>query len=485
MPRESTLFEDAIDVPLWLEADGRTPYAERALRDREIARHIARRDRIARVREWWNRAAGSAPDGAGARLERLRTIVTIVMGAAGSLTGVAVALAAFAYDGSQPVNVVRLLALLVGVQLVLLVLTLLLLPGRVPGLRHIQDLLMAVNPGSWAAAVYAKLAHASRPDAAQLVDVHAPRPAARRFLKWQLLHWSQTAAVMFNVAALVTAVMLVTFSDLAFGWSTTLDVDAATVSRIVHAIAWPWSSFAPLAVPSPDLVEQSQFFRLDRAGIAAGSPRALGAWWPFTLLALVTYGLLPRLLLLVLAAVRLRTATGALLLDDARVTALLDRMASPAIETAAEQHDEPPPLNIGIATATSRPMTGSARALIWENSLPPDAARSYARRALGLEISDIAEAGAGRLATDRAALEHLATDPSRTLVVFTPAWEPPLLELRDFLTELRQRIGPAASIVVAPVPDGPRAVTDVERATWHRAIAQLADPKLYLETGAT
>ena len=30
------------------------------------------------------------------------------------------------------------------------------------------------------------------------------------------------------------------------------------------------------------------------------------------------------------------------------------------------------------------------------------------------------------------------------VVVFTPAWEPPLLELRDFLAELRQRIGPAA-----------------------------------------
>jgi hypothetical protein len=30
------------------------------------------------------------------------------------------------------------------------------------------------------------------------------------------------AAVAFNVAALATAAMLVTFSDLAFGWSTTL-----------------------------------------------------------------------------------------------------------------------------------------------------------------------------------------------------------------------------------------------------------------------
>jgi hypothetical protein len=289
---------------------------------------------------------------------------------------------------------------------------------------------------------------------------------------------------MFNVAALVTAVMLVTFSDLAFGWSTTLDVPPATASRIVQAIAAPWASFAPLAVPSPDLVEQSQFFRLERATVAADAARALGAWWPFTVLAIVTYGLLPRLLLLVLAAARLRTATGALLLEDARVTALLDRMASPAIETAAEQHEQAPPLEIGVPPARDRPLTGTARALIWENALPLDAARNYARRHLGLEVLDVTEAGAGQLATDRAALEQLATESADALIVFTPAWEPPLLELRDFLAELRRRMGPAASILIAPVPDGARAVTDVERATWQRAIAQLADPKMYVEPGA-
>lgn len=483
MSRDSTLFETAIDVPEWLEADRQTPYAERARRDREIARQSPQGDRVARVRAWWREVAPDTAEGAGARLDRLRTTLTIAMAAAGTITGVAVALAAFAYDGSQPVNVVRLLALLVGVQLVLLALTLTLLPGRFPGLRHVQDLLTTLNPGAWAAGVYLKLARAS-PDAARLFEPHAPRPAARRFVKWQLLYWSQTAAVAFNLAALVSAIMLVTFSDLAFGWSTTLDVDAATATRIVHGIAWPWASFAPLAVPSAELVEQSQFFRLERAEAVAGSPRALGAWWPFTVLALVTYGLLPRLGLLALAAARLRAATRALLLEDARVTALLDRMASPAIETAAEQHDDAPPPEIGLATAGERPMTGSARALIWENSLPADAARSYARRHLGLDVLDVAEAGAGRLTTDRAALELVASERTQTLIVFTPAWEPPLLELRDFLAELRRRVGPAASIVVAPVPDGPRAVTDVERATWRRAIAQLADPRIYLETGA-
>jgi hypothetical protein len=487
MPRDpTTLFADAIDVPLWLESDRGTPYAERVRRDRQLARDIASGNSLQRVRLWWRGTAHDGDAGAGMRLDRLRRVVTFAMLALGAVTGIAVTLTAFAYDGSQPVNVVRLLALLVGTQLVLLTLTLLsILPGGMPGLRHVQELLTAMTPGAWAAGVYAKLARPP-PDVARLFDRPTGRAAAARFAKWQLVYWSQCAAVTFNVAALVLAIMLVTFSDLAFGWSTTLEADPSAVTRLAQAIAWPWHAVAPTAVPSAALVEQSQFFRLEGgAAFDGAAPRALGAWWPFTVLAIVTYGLLPRVALLLLAAVRSRSATKALLLDDPGVTALLDRMAAPAIETAAAEHEVAPPLQIGPATVAAQPLKGRAQAVVWEGSLAMEAVSDYARRYLGLDVQTIAEAGGGRgLAADRAALERLTADPTRAVVVLTPAWEPPLLELLDFLGDVRRRFGPDASIVVAPVPDGPRSVTPVERETWTRAIARLGDPKLYVETGA-
>ena len=65
----------------------------------------------------------------------------------GAAFGIGAALAAFHYDGSRPVNVVTILATLVFTQLVLLVLTLLLIPRGVPGLRAIQDLLASHQPG--------------------------------------------------------------------------------------------------------------------------------------------------------------------------------------------------------------------------------------------------------------------------------------------------------------------------------------------------
>jgi hypothetical protein len=481
----TTLFEDAIDVPLWLEADRLTPYAERTRRDRDIARRQPSGDRLRRVRDWWRAAGAGSSEGAGARLKRLRGLLGFAMAVLGAAAGAALALAAFAYDGSQPVNVVRLIALLVGLQLLFLLLTLLLIPGRVPGLRSLQDVLAAINPGAMAVSIFRRLAHAPA-DLMQVFDRHTTRASSRRFVKWQLLYWSQVSAVAFNVSALVTAIMLVTFTDLAFGWSTTLEADPRAVSRIVQAISWPWHALAPSAVPSLTLVEQSQFFRLEGGGgLPTGASRALTGWWPFTIFAIVTYGLLPRLALLIVATSRLRAATAALLLDDPRVTALLDRMAAPEIETAAQEHDERQIEDAAPATTVHREITGTAHAVIWEGSLAPGAAQDYARRRLGLELLAVVEAGGSRtVSADYEALAQIAANDVRTLVVFTPAWEPPLLELLDFLAELRRRLRDDASIVVTPVPDEEREVTAIERDTWTRAVRRLADPHLYIETGA-
>ena len=481
MPRAATtLFEDAIDIPLWLEADRLTPHPERIRRDRAIGLTQDSSDRVQRVRGWW-RAVAPEEDGAGARLQRIRVAITAIMVLLGAVLGVGVALAAFQYDGSQPVNVVRLIALLVIVPGLFLIASLLFLPGRVVLLRGLQDLLAPLNPGAVALAVFRRIARAS-PELARSFDWRSGRSSTGRFAKWQLMCWSQIAAVAFNVAALATALLLVTFTDLAFRWSTTLEVDAQAVARIVHAIAWPWHALVPSAVPSAALVEESQFFRLDDGGPVSG--RALAAWWPFTLLTIVTYGLLPRLAMLGLAIARLRAAERALLLDDRGVTALVDRMASAAVETAAAEHAETAAAAAADA-AHYREATGRARAVIWEGCVSVERAREHARKRLGLELVAVVEAGGSRtLGADRQALDSVGASEPGTVVVFTPAWEPPLLELLDFLGELRRRVGAEHSIVVAPSADGAGVVTAVEHETWARAIGRLRDPRLYVEASA-
>ena len=480
----TTLFEDAVDVPMWLEEDRLRPFAERARRDRAIARAIPAGDSAAKVRGWWRHVSGGTRAETGNRLDSVRSVVTVVMLVAGTLAGAAVALAAFSYDGTYPVNVVRLLALLVAPQLVLVALTLLMMPPRVPVLRPIQDALRALNPGALAAALFRRIAPEPT-EFSKLFGTQAGRgTTSGRFAKWQLIYWSQAAAVAFNVAALATAAVLIMFTDLAFGWSTTLAADPTTVQRVVEALAWPWRSFAPDAVPELALIERSQFFRLDGGGFGGGASRTLTGWWSFSVLAIATYGLLPRLVLLSAAAWRLRAATRALLLDDPRVTALLDRMATPEIETGATEPDEGPADDAPPPARPPRSLAGAARGVIWSHGIAPGTARDYARDRLGLELTALVEAGGSReLGADREAVDEIARAGNGPLLIFTPAWEPPLLEFLDFLSALRERAGKNVSIVVTPVPEPEQQVSDVERDTWARAIGRLADPKVYVETG--
>ena len=285
MPRASTtLFEDAIDVPLWLEADRLTPYAERVRRDRDIGRRIRQRDRVAaRARLVAQRGAGRrqpAParvSSGSARSSRSR------WRRSARVTGVAVALAAFAYDGSQPVNVVRLLALLVGVQLVLLALTLLLLPGRVPGLRRVQDLIAALNPGALGGRRLRQArARVARRRAAVRLARRARGAPALREVAAPVLVADRGRRVQRRRARRGDRARDVLGSRVRLEHDARRGSGGRDAHRAGDCVAVARSH--PRAVPSAALVEQSQFFRLEAAMLAAASPRALGAWWPFTLL---------------------------------------------------------------------------------------------------------------------------------------------------------------------------------------------------------
>ena len=482
-----TLFEDAVDIRHWLEQDRDTPYAQRVHRDRGIGSAIDARDSAQRVRHWWravDRDAGSIASPPerqrpGQRLAQGRSVVTAMLVVLGAVFGCGLAAAVLHYDGTQPVNVVRVVGVLVLPQIVLVLATLLLMAGRVPGLGALQSLLATLNPGAVAAVVYRRLAG----DAVQLPGWQGARSAAARFARWQILTWSQAGAIAFNAGVLATAIALVAFTDLAFGWSTTLKVSAEETRTIVNVLAWPWHAWLPNAVPDQTLIETSRFYRLE-PGRILGNPAALTGWWPFLLCALLVYGLLPRVLLFLVAAFRLRAATRRLLLDEPQVTALLDRMAAPEVVLDSDAA-EPPPIERPEAAAPRSPgVAGNAHAVVWADSIDAGAVRVWVGTRLGIEVDRVWEAGGGRtLEEDHHTAEVLAPAQPAALVVLVRAWEPPMLDFLDFLQSARAHI-PNASLIVVPVAADGAPVDAVHLATWQRAIARLGDRATYVETGA-
>ncbi|MCZ6617020.1 MAG: DUF2868 domain-containing protein [Gammaproteobacteria bacterium] len=468
-----------VDIRRWLHADRQTPHLDRLERDRDIGRVLpVGATANERVLAWWAEIAPVDVDSTGGRLERTRRAVTAALTVIGVLLGASLAGVAFGYEGHYPVNLFALLGVLVGMPLVLLLFSLLLLlPGRLPVVSTVQDVLAGMNVGRWVGAWLDRYAQ---------TDLFAAFPGGRKtsaFARWQLVVFSQWLAIGFFVGVLAVAWLLVAFTDLAFGWSTTLQIEATSVHRWFVTLAAPWSTWLAVATPELTLVETSRFFRLEEGGMPAARAARLGEWWPFVLMIVLTYGLVPRMVLLGVAVWRLGVASRSLLRDDPEVTALIDRLTLPPVDYQGEPADtltaSGESLSVPTLPGVFAAEDDSTLVMIWNGALPESAANVWLVDRFGIRQTKVL--GMGVLQDRGFHLEQLEGIPHnvRRLVIFTKGWEPPLLEFSDFLDLIREVVGDAASLVLVPIDVTGKQVLESERDVWAQALARRRDSGLY------
>ena len=132
-------------------------------------------------------------------------------------------------------------------------------------------------------------------------------------------------------------------------------------------------------------------------------------------------------------------------------------------------------------------LLGISRAppVVWSGAIAKDSATDWSLRNLHKEITQLVEAGGGReLQDDNGAIRTIAEGKPRAVLVFVRAWEAPLLDLQDFLANLRAALGPACSIVVVPIGAAGTTADEPQRMTWARWVGRIGDPAIYMESGA-
>ena len=153
---------------------------------------------------------------------------------AGILLGWGLATQILTYKGEHPVNVVHFLVILVGLQLLFLVfLAVTLIPRRrgewFPGDGPLQGLVRSLF--HWMI---------RNEETRTLVqDLAARRHAYKNLERWLLIQSTQFFGVAFNLAALAGCFYGILFSDIAFGWSTTLQWDPSRVHQLAGAASAP------------------------------------------------------------------------------------------------------------------------------------------------------------------------------------------------------------------------------------------------------
>lgn len=494
---------DLIDLETRLAVDAEVAAVELRDRDRAIGATLPRDTaRGAPMLEAWLSALRQREPAQlfpGRALERALRWVGLGLGLFGLIAGWGLAEALLYFDGRQPVNVLGYLGVFVGLQILLLLILLvaLLAPGwvsRLPVLREFHGVLR------WLARVVTERVGATGARAAEWrAALH--RMASRRSLyrhvePWSLLELTQVLGVAFNLGALLCCLRLVTFSDLAFAWSTTLArLDAELLHTAVRALAAPWAWIAPDAVPSLELVRATHYSRLQEAYLAGGARRAVdpllvGGWWPFLLLATAVYGLLPRVAALLVARLRARWALGHLRLDDMEVRRLLDRLGRPQVDTRALQPEPEPDAPAGSVVAGQLARAEAAERctlVLWRDAPRDDRLDRAVAAALGWSVGDVYRVDGTSPQAERQACDAIAAQRSRgvPILVAAEAWEAPdkatLRLLRGLRAAAGDRVPIAVGLLQAVAQRAAQAAHADDVQTWRDRLTTLADPYLGVE----
>ena len=486
----SSLIGDLIDLNAALKSDSSTDSGERKQRDRAIGKALQqqRHSPATQLRSWLDLVRIGSWQRDGHHAVQLYHALCVILVFAGLATGWGLARAVLYYTGDAPINVVNTLGLLVVPQIILLLLWLIsTLPYGIPLLSSLQSTLRFLNPGRLTRHLARAFPASGRQKLSLIWDAEyatALAPAAR----WLFSFWSQLFSVFFNLGVLLAAFYLISFSDLAFAWSTTLNLDASTFHSMLSTLSWPWHSLFPDAVPSAELVEISRYYRLDDGSLNATATVSelavqLGQWWPFLITAIIAYGLIPRLLTLFISWSRLRHHLNHALSRLPGSPELLARMNSPLISTSAPQ-----PETVAAIEAESdyHPLEsgnyGLKCAVVDWSGTGVDVERIAEQlQTMGLIHQDVRMAGGIRSTDeDTATIKALCNRKPEGVAIIVKSWEPPLLEFLDFVRSLRERCNRQQPIIILLRGDRD-GVSERDRETWQMTLRQLKDPDLHIE----
>ncbi len=475
-----------------MSRDSEASFSELRQRDRKIGlgqSEEEKSDLSKQINNWLSRLITAKDKKRFAAIESSQRLINTGIILLALLLGWLTVTGLFQYDGQGRVNLVYLMIILVGLQMGLILLTLIaMLPQSltswIPGFSSLQRLLKWFSPGRLQRLSSRYLATVNT--AGNTAKLKHKQAIFADISKWQIFSGSQLFGVVFNLAALVSIFVLIASKDIAFGWSSTLDISSASVLRLSNVLSLPWQSWLPAAVPDLQLIEASHYFRLQNGIAAEVQPQMLGHWWPFIMLSLVFYGLIPRLILFLVCRLKLRSAYSRTLRYYPGVNELVARLNSALIETGSSTQTDASKAAVKIVNHVAnhqRQLINEALILInWGGFELDDSLLLEDLVKTGqFSIQTSHSAGSNRsLEEDALLISSIAAKQSKTTVgILLKAWEPPLGELTDFLSDLRRSGFPQRPIILLPTAIQSKRLAQPRQsdiAEWQRYCDGLADP---------
>jgi hypothetical protein len=226
----------------------------------------------------------------------------------------------------------------------------------------------------------------------------------------------------------------------------------------------------------------------------------LVSWWPFLCLAVLFYGLLPRLMLLVAGIFTQNRALNGQDFNHSDCNRLIRRMKTPRVITkghpmasANEVHSR----EAGVQSMENMDVPQGSHSNHVIALIPDDIYEDFLDKefngliltTLGYEVQEKIRIGKD-YETDKVLLDRLSQKQWGELVpailILQEAWQPPIEETLKFIRNLRRTVGENASIEVALIgrPESESIFTPVKEEdwnTWKKRLTTMGDPFLGME----
>ena len=336
----------------------------------------------------------------------------------GFLTGFAL----LSYSGSEPVNVIYLLLVMVGLPLLSMLLSLLsMLLGNI-GVKIFSHF----SPLYYLEKVVKYLPFAKNIEFSSL-------PFSTGLSKWIFLQRVQIFSFLFSLGLFLALILMIISKDIAFGWSTTLQVDAKSFQSLLSTLSLPWREFLPSAVPSLELVDLSHYFRLGKhldTNMIHNADK-LGAWWKFLAMATFTYALGLRLIFWLVTYYGLKQQLKKEFFSLDGVSTLIKEFQTPFVSTQSHKSEEHLDIKEQSVREVDEHLGEEYQGILgWNFS---DEQLLLVKDSLEVKAK-IREGVGGRnsFVDDKKIIDGLKGD----VLVYVKAWEPPTMDFMDFLEDV-------------------------------------------------
>ena len=241
-------------------------------------------------------------------------------------------------------------------------------------------------------------------------------------MRMLILKYAQESALLCAGGVMSSFLLMLAFNDFSFVWGSTFGFSDSLVASVTSFLSAPWGALLPAATLNPDIINETRYHaaQLDLAQVSAASRRG---WWPFLLMCMAVYALLPRLLLWLLARRSYRRSLERAFLAVPGASAVLARMRTPVVKTrAVDAYHEDSQTNPVISQR-------GAVLLDWAGAL--------AGTSVQWEVARQLQAGLGSPSDDLDAIEIINQLRPPHLLVAVKGWEPPMADLADVLADIR------------------------------------------------